>query len=212
MNGVQFDDMHTIKDWDLLMTSKNIADPTVVTKYVQIEGRNGLLDLTGANDEVVYSNRVLTFNFDMFQDPDDWWNLKSKISSYLHGKRRKITLDVDSDFYYEGRCQISSFTNDTTVAHISITCDCEPYKMKKHETIIQKNVKPGDSFFLQNLSKKVMPIVESTGNIVFKFENTQFSISEHLESPDFMLKEGNNKIDIISGTGTLKFTYREGII
>ena len=68
------------------------------------------------------------------------------------------------------------------------------------------------SFFLQNLSKKVMPIVESTGNIVFKFENTQFSISEHLESPDFMLKEGNNKIDIISGTGTLKFTYREGII
>ena len=37
MNGVKFGEKHTIIDWDLLMTSKNIGEAVPKTNFVTIE-------------------------------------------------------------------------------------------------------------------------------------------------------------------------------
>lgn len=212
MNGVKFDDKHSITDWNLLMTYKNIGEAILRSNYITIPGRDGYLDLTDVYGEANYDNRALEFQFDLFDSPETWWEKYDLIKSYLHGKKRKIILDVDDDYYYYGRCSVSALTNERNVAHITISCNCEPYKMLVNETIVQDTVSEGDIITLSNLYKKVMPIVESTGNIIFKFNNTNFSVSESIsfQSPDFTLAEGNNVVEIVSGTGTLKFTYREG--
>lgn len=214
MNGVSFDEKHSIRDWDLLMTSKTIGEPTAVTSYVQIPGRDGSIDLTEALGEVRYTNRQLIFQFDIFQNAEEWWKLKQTISSYLHGRKRKIILDVDPNYYYEGRCSVTSFYHETTVGHITVECECLPYKMMTAETVISKNVTATDTIILNNQRKTVMPTVKATGDIVFKFEDKQFSISSTttLQSPDFMLKEGNNIVTIVSGSGSITFTYREGTL
>lgn len=212
MNGVRFDEKHSISDWDLLMVSKTIGDPEVATNYIDIPGRDGTLDLSEFFGGVKYKNRSFSFSFDIFQNPEEWWDLKSKISNYLLGIKRKYTLDVDPNYYYEGRCESISFSNETTVAHINISGQFSPYKLKKEKTIISKSVIANDTITLTNNRMNVMPIVESTSNIVFQFNNKQFSISSNtpFQSPDFILTEGENTVTIISGTGILKFTYREG--
>ena len=212
MNGVKFDDKHSINDWDLLMTYKSIGEALLRTEYITIPGRDGYLDLTDVYGDPNYNNRTLEFQFDLFDKPKNWWSTYDSIKSYLHGKKRKIILDVDDDYYYYGRCSVSALTHEKNVAHISISCNCDPYKMLINETVVQESVSVGDTIILNNLYKKVMPVVESTGNIVFKFNNTNFSVSEgsSFQSPDFILKEGSNTVEIVSGTGTLKFTYREG--
>ena len=212
MNGVKFDDKHSIVDWKLLMTYKNIGEALLRTEYITIPGRDGYLDLSDVYGEANYDNRTLEFQFDLFDKPINWWSTYDLIKSYLHGKKRKIILDVDDDYYYYGRCSVSALTHEKNVAHISISCNCDPYKMLINETVVQESVSAGDTIILDNLYKKVMPVVESTGNIVFKFNNTNFSVSEgsSFQSPDFILKEGSNTVEIISGTGTLKFTYHEG--
>ena len=212
MNGVKFDDKHSITDWNLLMTYKNVGEAILRTNYITIPGRDGYLDLTDVYGEPNYDNRTLDFQFDLFDSPETWWETYDSIKSYLHGKKRKIILDVDDDYYYYGRCSVSALTNEKNVAHITISCNCEPYKMLVNETVVQDTVSEGDLITLGNLYKKVMPVVESTGNLVFKYNNTNFSVSEGIsfQSPDFTLAEGNNIVEIISGTGTLKFTYREG--
>lgn len=207
-NGVKFGDKHSTDDWDLLMTSKTIQDAEPKIIEVDIPGSNGKLDLSEWTGEILYNNRLLTFNFDIFDSPSNWWTLKEEITKYVHGKKHKIILDQDNKYYYYGRCKVAGFSNETTVAHITIECDCEPFKYKKEVTT--KSITGTGTLNLSNARKRVMPTIKSTGSMQFTFENKTFTVNGTLQSPDIILKEGDNIIEVISGTGTLTATYQEG--
>ena len=210
-NGVTFGSRHSINDWGLIMTSKNIQEATPRTNFVEIEGRDGSIDLTEALGEVKYESRTLSFTFELLT-PLNFWKIKQEISNYINGRKMKIILDQDPLYYYYGRCKVTSANVERNVGTVEIEAICDPYKMMNSETVVIKQVSTGDTFILNNQRKTVMPIVQSTGNIVFKYNDKQFSIgvTTNYQSPDFMLKEGSNEIEIISGSGTLTFTYREG--
>lgn len=206
-NGVQFGDKHSIDDWDLLMVDKSIGDAEPKIIDVDIPGSNSKLDLTEWTGEVLYNNRTLIFNFDIYDSPSNWWILKREITNYLHGKKLKITLDQDKDYYYYGRCKVTAFSNETTVAHITIECDCDPFVYKKETTI---KTKTGiGTLILSNARKRVMPKITSTESMQFTFEDKTFNVNGTLQSPDIILKEGDNILEVTSGTGTLTVTYQE---
>lgn len=207
-NGVKFGDKHSIDDWDLLMVSKTIGDAEPKTIDVDIAGSNGKLDLSEWTGEILYNNRTLIFNFDIYDSPSNWWTLKRQITNYLHGKKLKIILDQDNNYYYYGRCKVTDFSNETTVAHITIECDCDPFIYKKE--ITTKSIAGTGTLTLSNSRKRVMPTISSTASMQFTFEGKTFVVNGTLQSPDIILKEGNNIIEVISGTGTLTVTYQEG--
>ena len=207
-NGVKFGDKHSIDDWDLLMTGKSIPDAEPKIIDVDIAGSHGKLDLSEWTGEILYNNRTLSFSFDIFDSPSNWWTLKREITNYLHGKKLKIVLDQDADYYYYGRCKVVDFSNETTVAHITIECDCEPFIYKKD--ITTKTITGTGTLNLTNGRKKVMPIITSTASMQCIFENKTFVVNGTLKSPDIILKEGDNILEVISGTGTLTVTYQEG--
>lgn len=212
-NGVKFGDKHSITDWDLLMTSKDIGEAIPKTNYLTIEGRDGSIDLTEWAGEIKYDDSTFTFDFDLF-DTNNFWEVKKKISNYLNGRKLKIILDQDPNYYYYGRCVVASSSISYGIGHFTVQATCDPYKLKLNETNISKSVSPDQTFMLENERKSTMPKVTATANIVFSFGEKQFSISPEtvFESPDFILKEGNNEIKIISGTGTLNFSYQEGAL
>ena len=207
-NGVKFGDKHSMDDWDLLMTSKNIEDAEPKIIEVEIPGSNGKLDLSEWTGEVLYNNRTLTFNFDIFDSPSNWWTLKQEITKYVHGKKLKIVLDQDNKYYYYGRCKVADFSNETTVAHLTIECDCEPFKYKNEVTT--KSITGTGTLILTNSKKRVMPKITSNSSMQFTFEDKSFVVNGTLQSPDIILKEGENIITVTSGTGTLTATYQEG--
>lgn len=213
MNGVKFDDKHSIIDWDLLMVSKSIPLPEPKTISVDIPGRDGKIDLSNAFGEIKYENRTLTFDFDIFSNPSKWWELREKIAQTLYDKKIKIILDQDSNYYYSGRCKITSFTTTFTVAHISIECDCEPFKYKLTETSISNNLVAGETYTFSNLDKSVIPIFELSDETTVEFEGNSYSLSAGTHKVlDIIFKRGNNYIKIISGTGTMKLTYQEATL
>lgn len=207
-NGVKFGDKHSINDWDLLMTNKNIEDAEPKIIEIEIPGSNGKLDLSEWTGEVLYNNRTLTFNFDIFDSPSNWWTLKQEITKYIHGKKLKIVLDQDNKYYYYGRCKVADFSNETTVAHLTIECDCEPFKYKNEVTT--ESITGTGPLILSNSKKSVMPKITSTQSMEFTFEGKSFVVNGTLQSPDIILKEGENIIEVTSGAGTLTATYQEG--
>lgn len=207
-NGVKFGDKHSMDDWDLLMTSKNIEDAEPKIIEVEIPGSNGKLDLSEWTGEILYNNRTLTFNFDIFDSPSNWWALKQEITKYIHGKKLKIVLDQDNKYYYYGRCKVAAFSNETTVAHLTIECDCEPFKYKNEVTT--KSITGTGTLILTNSKERVMPVITSTESMQFTFEGKSFVVNGTLQSPDIILKEGENIIEVTNGTGTLTATYQEG--
>ena len=206
-NGVKFGDKHSITDWDLLMINKSMGEADPKTLEVDIAGSNGKLDLTEWTGETLYNNRTLVFDFDIYDSPSNWWTLKREISNYLHGKKMKIILDQDSNYYYYGRCRVTNFSNETTVAHITIECDCDPFIYKNE--ITTKTITGTGILNLSNARKRVMPTITTTGSMQFTFENKTFTVNGTLQSPDIILKEGDNILEVITGTGTLTATYRE---
>lgn len=215
MNGVKFGDRHSVKDWNLIMTSKNIGEAEPQTSYLEIPGRNGSLDLTEAFGEIYYKDRTLTFQFDLFQEPSVWWELDSKINNYLHGKKHKIILDVDDNFYYLGRCKVSALTNDKTVGHLTVECQCDPYKYKLNITRKTFNI-PIEAGIVQvsiyNLKKRVVPTIYVDKNVNIKFGDTTYSLSEGKNVIlNIMLEEGENIFEILSDVN-ITFEYQEATL
>lgn len=213
MNGVKFGDKHSITDWDLLMTSKSIGEPEPKILTVEIPGSDGTKDLTEAFGEVNYNNRTLTFNFDLFQSPSDWWTLKEKISKYLHGKKLKIILDQDPNYFYLGRCKITNFSNDYTVAHLTIECDCEPYKYKLSETSNTKTITAGTTYTYSNLYKSVIPTLVLSAAMTLEFKDNTYILGAGTHKVlDIKFVEGNNSIKVTAGSGTLTVKYQEATL
>ena len=172
MNGVKFGEKHTIIDWDLLMTSKNIGEAVPKTNFVTIEGRNGSIDLTDWTGEVKFDDRTLVFDFDIF-DTKNFYETQRKISNYLNGKKMKIILDQDPNYYYYGRCFITNSQISMGIGHITIQAICEPYKLKIYDTVIIKAIVPNQKIVLDNERKLVMPEVIATTDADFEYQNSQ---------------------------------------
>lgn len=209
INGVSFDDFHTFRDFSLVLSKKTIKTPSIKTKKVDIEGMDGVLDITDYFGEVTYENRSLSFEFTTLANFTDFNDLFSKIQNALHGKMMKIVIDDDASYYYIGRVNVNEWKSNRRIGKIVIECDCEPYKYKKYKTIITEEIKEQRDFALLNLRKRVIPLFKSTGELQITFGEQIYSIGiGEYTLEDVVLKEGKNILSV-SGNATLTIEYQE---
>lgn len=132
-------EINTYDTYGLILSSQEIGLPSVKTKYIDIDGRDGSLDMTEAFDEVLYGDRTLTFTFNIVSDIYAWDELRTRIAEDLHGKRCQITVYsdtsnvfkptiIDFTFFYYGRCMIDKYQSSKGLGTIVIKCICEPFK------------------------------------------------------------------------------------
>lgn len=130
MYGITFDgEKHTYDDFGLCCTSVDIGLPTVKKKQINLKGADGVLDLTDAFGRTLYGNRKLTFRFD-HEDRNytEWMIRAAEVVNYLHGKRKKVVLDNDPNYYYDGRISCKITKNNKIYSQIIIEIDAAPYK------------------------------------------------------------------------------------
>ena len=140
IKGVKFNSIneniskHSYKDFGLVLTEQNIGVPTAKTYTVDIEGRNGALDLSESFGEIKYGNRTVKLTFGLIEKIESWQSRMKTVAGFLHGQKMKITIWSDPDFYYVGRCFIDEYNSSERLGTIVISCDCEPYKYKQNLT------------------------------------------------------------------------------
>lgn len=233
MGGILINDIHTGDNLNLYYTSIQITHPEPQTTYLQVPGRNGAIDLTEVNGSVCYNNGSLVLNFvNREKTMQEWHKLVNLLTTKIHGQECKIILDSEPDYYYIGRCTISTVKDNQVSSSLTITANCEPYKYETQSrgepwlwdtfsfvdgVIIQSeycNVKVDGTYKLSvshNGGMPVTPIFICSTDMTVNFNGV-----------DYSLKAGSNKIyDIIidkdttlifSGTGTLTIEYRGGVL
>lgn len=233
--GVTFDDVHSYRDWGLKLKQITIGLPETKTEYVDVPGMNGSLDLTEAqNGGVKYGMRSLSFVFDARHcNYTRWTGLISAISAAIHGKKKKIVLDIDSGYYYTGRCSVDTQKTNEATAEIMVNCNCDPFKMAVNATnepwkwdpfrfldgIIQNT---GD-IAVNNTSgwQKVTLIgmaysedlrIVTSAAMQMKCNETTYSLEtgENIMY-DLDLTEGTNEL-YFQGKGTVTLIYRGGML
>lgn len=213
MEGIKFNDKHTYLDYGLILTSKTIGTPEPDIQQVKVPGRNGLLDLTEHLGETTYSNRPVAFEFEVVKKQPDYYALFSRIQNDLHGKKMKIILDIDKEFYFIGRVKVNEWKSDKKIGKLVIEGDADPYKYKLNETT--HSVIIGDKgkqiINIHNLKMPVTPIIHTTGEVKIYFENITFSLNGSGAFEDILFTEGENILTVEGAPGTeITFIYQEG--
>ena len=209
MNSVNFGEKNSYTDFGLILRPKTRPFPTPKTNYVSIEGRDGDLDLTTSlTGDVKYENISYSLEFTLKDKRTDWETTLLELSTYLHGKSMPLSFSEDPNWYYVARYTLNEVESDKNIGLLSIDCILEPYRLKKTETV--KTITGTGTLTLSNTRKWVMPTITSNSSMQFIFEGKTFTVNGTLQSPDIILKEGNNIIEVTNGTGTLTVKYREG--
>ena len=212
--GIQFGDIHSYYDLNLVLSSVDIPPAQPKTNYIDIPGGNGSIDLTEALGEVKYKDKALTFVFTMF--PNDLLTFeekKTQIANALNGKRfEKITVEKDSDYYYTGRCVVDSFLEDKMLRQFTVVATVNPYKLKQNETIVAIPLtSTAKTIVLTNGRKSVRPTITCSANgAKIVIGNATYSLNKGTQTVStLVLKEGVTEMQV-SGSGTMEFKYREG--
>ena len=206
MNGVTFGTIHSYNDLNLILAPQ--------TNFLQIPGRDGLLDLTEANGEVKFNSREFVFTFTVA--PGDTLTFDERVSvvsNVLNGLRCKITLDRDPGYYWQGRCSVSEYDQDKNIGQIEITATVDPYKLKQNATVVSVALSSEEqTVVLTNSRMSAIPTANCTGDCVVTFGGAVYTLEAGTHRIHAIrLVEGENVLKL-SGTGEITFTYQEGAL
>lgn len=212
MKGVKFGTFHTYDDFGLVLSEKEIKSPTPKIKQIEVEGSDGVLDMTEAFGGVKYNNRSLsfTFTYPYISTEEDFFELFTTVQNAIHGQKMNVVLDDDSEHYYFGRVSVNEWKSEKKMGKIVIEVDAEPYKMMVEETVVTRSVSGSLTIILTNGRKHVVPTITASAAMTYAFGTYSKSVSAGtFRIPELELVEGNNEITV-TGTGTVTFRYRKG--
>lgn len=213
MKGITFGNLHSYNDLKLILSSKEIGSPEVKIRKIDIEGADSSLDLTDFFGEPKYEDVTHKFDFSTIVPQAQFLSLYSTVKNALHGKKMRIILDDDPLFYYLGRVKVLPFTNEKNIGHISIECECEPYKYKAAKTVVSRAVSGTQAIILTNGRKRAVPEVriEASSSIRIEYQGSNIWDlgSGSYTLPELELVEGENTVTV-TGTGTIQFSWQEG--
>ena len=132
-NIVEFDAIaNTWTDWHLIPSSRPaIAHPPFVSKYIEIPGSDNVLDLTDyLSGRANLGQRQGSLGFIVANGFEDWETIRQRIINTIHGKRIKMMLQDDPDFYYEGRFTVGNWESGSENSGISLSYQLDPYKIR----------------------------------------------------------------------------------
>lgn len=210
--GVSFDDIHSYYDLSLILSASEIPPAKPKTTYVNVPGADGSLDLSEVHGEVKFSDRELKFTFTIMPDASETFEEKrTAVVNALSGKRCKITLDRDEEYYFDGRCSIDSYKADKNHHQLVVKVTAHPYKLKQELTRKTINLtSTATSAKIANGRKTVVPTIICTGETTIVFGGGEYKLSSGSHKIlDIEFKEGNNEV-AVSGSGAVTFEFREG--
>lgn len=220
---------NTLTDFFLVPTSRpTINPPTLKSTSVDIPGANGVLDLTRALVPYpVFSNRQGTVEFAVLNDKMDWAQLYSKIMGIIHGRKMRMWLEDDPDWYYEGTWTVEEWRSnaDGTWSNVTLGYDLFPYKLKRTETTLQYSMANTTTIYAWSIMQSSIGIMPISPKIRTTRKNVTVSVTTKpkysrkfeqigtYEDPSFVLW-APDRVSIAGltgqGGGDLYLTFREG--
>ncbi len=211
--GIQFDNIHSFYDLNLVPAPFVIPPAKPKTSYIEVPGGDGSLDLTEAHGEVKFQNREFTVTFSVM--PSDKMTFEEKamqISNALNGKRfEKIIFDKDLHYYFTGRCTVDEHLQDKRLKQITVRFNVNPWKWHLYPTVAKFSLNATEkTIVLSNGRKSVVPLITCTGEANVTFEGTTYKLSAGTYKLfNIFFTEGGNELKL-SGSGDITFEYQEG--
>lgn len=231
-NGVIFEfensgeRFHSYADFGMILTARPIVSPPEpFINLVDVYGRDKPLDFTEALDgKVHYKARTVGMSFMRLSDPEKWATEYSKLIALLHGKRVRVYLDDDPNWFYDCRLVVSEPSYKKHAWYVSISGTADPYKYYRWSTIDEvpewagyedgieryyRDIEVGSSTVFKNVmgfDKDVIPIFHFSGtdgaHLSITINGNSVSVlgkgedAEIMYRPDYPIHLGMNSVQL----------------
>lgn len=213
MLGVMLGDKHSFHDYALFMKSyPAITPPTMKTKYVDVPGADGALDLSRTlTGYMQYNRRTITMEFTITAPREEWPDVHSRIMDDLHGQEVSIVLDDDPEYFYTGTLCVQGYDPQKVTSGVTILADVEPYKTKVEPTRRTFAVSGSLTASITVTRKPVIPVITASADMEMTYGAATVDLPAG-ESifPDLILRKGVENTLTFKGNGSVTFEYREG--
>lgn len=211
--GTSFGVVHTSTTLHLIQQNTEVGPAEPKTSLVEIPGGNGSIDLTEAlGAGVAYKDRTIKWTFALYPGAQ-WAEKRSEVSNALNGRRFHITMDDDSDWYYDGRVFVTEHKSDNRLHQITVEATCAPYKRKTAETSVSAEISAEFSEISCAIGQMpLVPLITVEQETVIQYGDYSITVQAgtHL-LPDLLMSGTQTiKVKTTSGTGTITITWREG--
>lgn len=147
MNSVKIGNYQMDTAFGLYLPEYTIPAPAPQTKFIDIIGRDGALDLSNAFGEIHFKSRDWTLDFKCFNPAVNWLALSSTVMNAIHGKRLNFTFDDDPNWYWTGRVMVQNYTSKKGEGTLRIKITSDPYKYANLTHIVTSAVPVGEETF-----------------------------------------------------------------
>ena len=212
MLGVTMGGKHSYNDMGLLLKSYPvITPPSPKTKYVEILGADGALDLSKVPSGYVhYHRRTITMEFSIMAPREEWPEKHSEIMDALHGEEMEIVLDDDPEYFYTGILAVAGYDPQKVTSGVKITADVEPYKMRTETTRRTVTVSGTHKATITGSKKPVIPSITASSAMTMTFGGVSYALEAGGNIfPDVVMRSGINAFTF-EGEGNVILEYREG--
>ena len=217
MDKVQFDGMDSYDKWGYHLAHKVIGEAEPKYNLVQVPGGVGYIDLTDALGGVGYNERELELTLKDIADHNEFIRHYSEMQADIHGKRCKITLSEDPDYYWDGRCSVGDMEQDGMACYVTVVAICQPYKLKQSKTVVQDDSLTGEykEILLSNDTMPTIPTITVQQETTIEYNGSTYSINAGTHRLlGIVLVAGGVKIKAKApgGSGSIKIEYQEGAL
>ena len=217
MDKVRFDGMDSYDEWGYHLAHKVIGEAEPKYNLVQVPGGVGYIDLTDALGVIGYNERELELTMKDIADHNEFIRHYSAMQADIHGKRCKITISGDPDYYWDGRCSVGAMEQDGMACYVTVVAICQPYKLKQSKTVVQDDSLTGEykEILLSNDTMPTIPTITVQQETAIQYNGATYSINTGTHRLlGIVLGSGGGKIKAKSpgGSGSIKIEYQEGAL
>jgi hypothetical protein len=229
-HSITFGAKNTWTDWHLVPLTRPVFNPPPVkTKYVEIPGVSGELDVsTLLAGRPIFGNRTGSFEFVVYSDTYSWLDAYLAIETYLHGKEKQAILEDDDIWYYEGIFVLNQVSSEKSFAKIVINYDVKPYKKRINTAWLwdpfdfETGYVPGsDGTFIVNGTDSILVQITGDPQIIIPTFTTSAAMSVKFDGHEYQLPLGLSRVHdiaiteglnslLFSGVGNVTIGYRGG--
>lgn len=203
---VTIDSVNIQSTYGFYLVDRTLSNPTTKTNYIEVPDVHGSLDATETLG-LFYEDRILTLKF-KYPPLQTWDTDFSKLTNYLHGKKRKIVFSDDPNWYYIGRISIDEFNGPERT--VTGSARVYPYKLAVTETTVTETVSGTSTVTLSNDAMTVVPEVTTTDEVTIAWRTNSVTISAGTyRIAGLELQEGTTTLTL-TGNATVTIKYRKG--
>ena len=217
MDKVQFDGMDSFDEWGYYLAHKVIGEAEPKYNLVQVPGGVGYIDLTDVLGVMGYNERELEFTLKDIADHSEFVRHYSSMQADIHGKRCKVTLSDDPDYYWDGRCSVGAMEQDGMACYVTVVVICQPYKLKQAKTVVQDDALTEEykTIVLSNDTMPTIPTITVQQETTIEYNGGTYSVNSGTHRLlDIVLGVGGGTIKAKApgGSGSIKIEYQEGAL